>query len=221
MPLIVKDNYETTDMSTSAGSLSLKGVMSKTDAFQIKKLREAGAITFIENFPVLPTAQAEASDHYSEMSRRGPQLRATSSIQRAYDQRMRSARAALSIELAWSAPSTSIDPIVAQARDAKQFLARLRSARGSPARNSPARPFLVPGVKAAMPAIEARLREGAAAALAGNLGAVDNALDSAGIEGVNSVRATIQAGIPPPIKPETLLNRTTGRRAREKELRRL
>ena len=44
VPLIVKDNYETTDMSTSAGSLSLKGVMSKTDAFQIKKLREAGAI---------------------------------------------------------------------------------------------------------------------------------------------------------------------------------
>ena len=44
VPLIVKDNYETTDMSTSAGSLSLKGVMSKTDAFQIKKLREAGAL---------------------------------------------------------------------------------------------------------------------------------------------------------------------------------
>jgi Asp-tRNA(Asn)/Glu-tRNA(Gln) amidotransferase A subunit family amidase len=35
VPLIVKDNYETTDMPTSAGSLSLKGVMSKTDAFQI------------------------------------------------------------------------------------------------------------------------------------------------------------------------------------------
>src|SRR4029079_8228641 len=30
VPLIVKDNYETTDMPTSAGSLSLKGVMSKT-----------------------------------------------------------------------------------------------------------------------------------------------------------------------------------------------
>jgi Asp-tRNA(Asn)/Glu-tRNA(Gln) amidotransferase A subunit family amidase len=44
VPLIVKDNYETTDLPTSAGSLSLKGVMSKTDAFQIKKLREAGAL---------------------------------------------------------------------------------------------------------------------------------------------------------------------------------
>src|SRR5437870_3999713 len=44
VPLIVKDNYETTDMPTSAGSLSLKGVMSRTDAFQIKRLRAAGAI---------------------------------------------------------------------------------------------------------------------------------------------------------------------------------
>src|SRR2546427_9405687 len=44
VPLIVKDNYEMTDMPTSAGSLSLKGVMSKTDAFQIKRLRAAGAI---------------------------------------------------------------------------------------------------------------------------------------------------------------------------------
>src|ERR1700675_1749792 len=44
VPLIGKNNYETTDVPASAGSLSLKGVMSKTDAFQITKLREAGAI---------------------------------------------------------------------------------------------------------------------------------------------------------------------------------
>jgi Asp-tRNA(Asn)/Glu-tRNA(Gln) amidotransferase A subunit family amidase len=44
VPLIVKDNYETTDMPTAAGSLSLKGVMSKMEGFQIKKLREAGAL---------------------------------------------------------------------------------------------------------------------------------------------------------------------------------
>ena len=44
VPLIVEDNYETTDMPTSAGSLALKGVMSKTDAFQIKRLRAAGAL---------------------------------------------------------------------------------------------------------------------------------------------------------------------------------
>lgn len=40
-PLIVKDKYETTDMPTAAGSLSLKGVMSRADAFQVRKLREA------------------------------------------------------------------------------------------------------------------------------------------------------------------------------------
>src|SRR3989442_8777006 len=44
VPLIVKDNYETTDMPTSAGSLSVHSVRSRTDAFQIKRLREAGAI---------------------------------------------------------------------------------------------------------------------------------------------------------------------------------
>src|SRR5213593_5068140 len=44
VPLIVKDNYETIEMTTSAGSLSLKGVVAKTDAFQIKKLRAAGAV---------------------------------------------------------------------------------------------------------------------------------------------------------------------------------
>jgi len=44
VPLIVKDNYETTDMPTAAGSLSLKGVMSRADASQARKLREAGAI---------------------------------------------------------------------------------------------------------------------------------------------------------------------------------
>src|SRR2546425_3365811 len=49
VPLIVKDNYETTDMPTSAGSLSLKGVMSKTDAFQIKRLRAAGAIVLAKS----------------------------------------------------------------------------------------------------------------------------------------------------------------------------
>src|SRR5262245_41517105 len=32
VPLIVKDNYETTEMTTSAGSLSLNGVVARTDA---------------------------------------------------------------------------------------------------------------------------------------------------------------------------------------------
>ena len=43
-PVIVKDNYETTDMPTSAGSLSLKGSTTSTDAFIVRKLRDAGAV---------------------------------------------------------------------------------------------------------------------------------------------------------------------------------
>jgi len=44
LPVIVKDNYETIDMPTTAGSLSLKGMMTRKDAFVVKRLRDAGAV---------------------------------------------------------------------------------------------------------------------------------------------------------------------------------
>ena len=44
VPTIVKDNYETFDMPTTAGSLSLKGMMTGKDAFVVKRLRDAGAV---------------------------------------------------------------------------------------------------------------------------------------------------------------------------------
>ena len=44
IPVIVKDNYDTKDLPTTAGSLALKGTIPPDDAFQVKKLREAGAI---------------------------------------------------------------------------------------------------------------------------------------------------------------------------------
>ncbi len=44
VPVIVKDNYETIDMPTTAGSLSLKGMMTGKDAFVVKRLRQAGAV---------------------------------------------------------------------------------------------------------------------------------------------------------------------------------
>jgi len=44
VPVIVKDNYETIDMPTSAGSLSLQGMMTGKDSTVVKKLREAGAV---------------------------------------------------------------------------------------------------------------------------------------------------------------------------------
>ena len=44
IPLIVKDNYDTFDLPTTAGSLSLAGSIPPDDAAQVQKLRDAGAI---------------------------------------------------------------------------------------------------------------------------------------------------------------------------------
>jgi len=44
VPIIVKDNYETVDMPTTAGSLALKGMMTGKDAFVVARLRAAGAV---------------------------------------------------------------------------------------------------------------------------------------------------------------------------------
>lgn len=43
-PLLVKDNYETYDMPTTAGSKTLEGFNTKKDAFAVSLLRKAGAI---------------------------------------------------------------------------------------------------------------------------------------------------------------------------------
>ena len=42
--IIVKDNYDTKDLQTTGGSLAMKGFVPETDAFMVKRLREAGAI---------------------------------------------------------------------------------------------------------------------------------------------------------------------------------
>jgi len=44
IPVIVKDNYETNDMQTAAGSILLKDWIPPSDATTVTKLREAGAI---------------------------------------------------------------------------------------------------------------------------------------------------------------------------------
>jgi amidase len=44
IPVVVKDNIGTVDMPTTAGSLALKGFIPEADAFQVRKLRKAGAI---------------------------------------------------------------------------------------------------------------------------------------------------------------------------------
>lgn len=44
IPVIVKDNYSTADMQTTAGTMALLGFVPSSDAFQVRKLREAGAV---------------------------------------------------------------------------------------------------------------------------------------------------------------------------------
>jgi Asp-tRNA(Asn)/Glu-tRNA(Gln) amidotransferase A subunit family amidase len=44
VPMIVKDNMETVELPTSAGSRSLAGFVTGRDAFVVRRLREAGAI---------------------------------------------------------------------------------------------------------------------------------------------------------------------------------
>ena len=49
IPVIVKDNFETVDLPTTAGSLSLQGFVSTKDAFQVRRIREAGAIVLAKS----------------------------------------------------------------------------------------------------------------------------------------------------------------------------
>ena len=44
VPIILKDNYDTSDMPTSAGLLALANHQTSDDAFVVKRLRDAGAI---------------------------------------------------------------------------------------------------------------------------------------------------------------------------------
>lgn len=44
IPVLIKDNYDTTDMPTSGGALALATLQPAADAFQVRKLRSAGAV---------------------------------------------------------------------------------------------------------------------------------------------------------------------------------
>ena len=44
IPVLIKDNYNTADMPTSGGALGLATLQPAADAFQVKKLRDAGAV---------------------------------------------------------------------------------------------------------------------------------------------------------------------------------
>ncbi|HEX6315900.1 MAG TPA: amidase family protein [Gemmatimonadaceae bacterium] len=49
IPIIVKDNMQTTDLPTTAGSLAFEGWMAPKDAFQVRRIREAGAIVLAKS----------------------------------------------------------------------------------------------------------------------------------------------------------------------------
>lgn len=44
IPVIVKDNYDTHDLQTAGGSIAMKGSLPPDDAYQVRMIREAGAI---------------------------------------------------------------------------------------------------------------------------------------------------------------------------------
>jgi amidase len=44
IPIVLKDNFDTADMPTTAGALTLKGAQPDKDAFAVKRLRENGAL---------------------------------------------------------------------------------------------------------------------------------------------------------------------------------
>ncbi|HET7219888.1 MAG TPA: amidase family protein, partial [Vicinamibacterales bacterium] len=49
IPVIVKDNFETIGLQSAAGSLSLEGFVSTRDAFQVKRVKDAGAIVLAKS----------------------------------------------------------------------------------------------------------------------------------------------------------------------------
>lgn len=49
VPMIVKDNYDTHDLQTAGGSLAMKGSLPPDDAYQVRKIREAGAIVLAKS----------------------------------------------------------------------------------------------------------------------------------------------------------------------------
>ena len=49
IPVIVKDNFDTIDLPTTAGSLSLEGFVPNRDAFQVRRIREAGGIVMAKS----------------------------------------------------------------------------------------------------------------------------------------------------------------------------
>lgn len=91
---------------------------------------------------------------------------------------------------------------------------------GSPARNIPPRPFLVPGIQVARDPIVDQLRDAGKQALDGNAGGVSRALDKAGLIAQNSVRARFVDNDWPALAESTLGKRPAAERDKSGKVRR-
>lgn len=69
IPIVLKDNFDTADMPTTAGSIALASHIPPDDAFQVKKLREAGAVILGK------TNLHELASGYTSISSLGAQTR--------------------------------------------------------------------------------------------------------------------------------------------------
>ncbi|HEY4217257.1 MAG TPA: amidase family protein [Gemmatimonadaceae bacterium] len=49
IPMIVKDNFQTIGLQTAAGNLALKGYIPTKDAFEVKRIKDAGAIVLAKS----------------------------------------------------------------------------------------------------------------------------------------------------------------------------
>jgi hypothetical protein len=79
---------------------------------------------------------------------------------------------------------------------------------GSPARNIPARPHLIPGVRDAMAdTIPRIMQKGAERVLAGQSDAVDKTMNGVGLTAQAAVRRKITDVLSPPLAPRTLAGR--------------
>ena len=90
---------------------------------------------------------------------------------------------------------------------------------GSPAKNIPARPHLIPGVLKACARVAGIFATGAKNALGGNRAAAEDALTAAGQVAADSVRSMITAGLSPALADSTVAARARrGRKGAIKEL---
>ena len=90
---------------------------------------------------------------------------------------------------------------------------------GSPAKNIPARPFLIPGVEKMLPAGIARLKTAGEKALGGKKSDIEKELTRVGILGQNAVRGTISDGPFVPLAQSTIEARARrGRKGAQKYL---